>query len=568
VEKLIPNHENSLINKNRNKDSSNTLINSNGSKSINNKRAATKHEFNFNYTQTTNNEKRNKIFLSQNFLTINCNLQKEQLIKKYLDIKDLEKVINKTNYYENLLFLQITNLLIISRCNSESAKLIIKTFLNSYFLNTVREYLKKMNKDIELFNILKCEKKFNFFNFLTETNEFFYKISNYFLSLQSKFPTSELEDLVIKLKEIFEEDQVEFIYVKNISESFEKFKNNLTPFSAPEIKINIKEALKRGFINVENVPIDYQYTSIELSTEELLEPFTKSIEVHREKGSYESWERYINTLFYLTREDCYRSLRKEIEFIFNKQPKEANSRINKLSDVYYYKKITVDSVEAGKFGVMLKIEIDLKVNRIAMLGSKRLLNGSLVIITDEAFENVSFCLVKEIDNEYFKRHKTKALVTLEFLNPTYDEINKIISVLKNKTIQMFESKAFYQAYCHILKRLKNLQIEALPFKDVIINFVKDDYNKRRIDFVPEYSREGGSLKFNSTIFYPSRSLWPPSLARNLDTSQFDALKHSLLNKVALIQGPPGTGIRKEYFAGRRQMQRRKSIANYTKKETR
>jgi len=517
---------------------------------IDSKNISNKKKYDFNNNQNDKNEmtsknqnpvnKSNK-FLSPKFLTSNLNLQPEILVQAYIAIVDLEDIIKNTNYSDNLIYLQISNLLIISKSNSESAKHIIKTFINSYFLNYLRDFLNKKTQDKELFEILKCLKKINFFDFLKETCEFFFNISNYFLSFQSKFPTIELEDMIKKLKPIYEKEDAEYVYIENISSEFQKYKNNLTSSSSKkEPKIDLKAALKRGyiFINNENIPIDYQETPIEISSEELFQPYIKEIQMHRENGSYDSWERYLNTMFYLTREDCYRSLRKEIEIISNRQPNDANNKIKKLSDVYFYKTITLNSIEANKFGLTIKILIDLKINNIRILGNKRLLNGSLVILTDEKFENIVFCLVKEIDKDYIKKNKTRALVSLEFLNPKFDDIKKMTS-LNNTNFQMFESKAFYQAYCHILKRLKSLIPRHLPFTNIIINFIQDHYYSSRMEYVPDYCK--GSMVYNKTNFMPLKNTWPSYFINNLDKSQFESIQYSLLNKVALIQGPPGTG---------------------------
>jgi len=104
---------------------------------------------------------------------------------------------------------------------------------------------------------------------------------------------------------------------------------------------------------------------------------------------------------------------------------------------------------------------------------------------------------------------------------------------------MFESKAFYQAYCHVLKRIKNLLPEELPFENIMINFNPEKYRDMRNQYIPDYCK--GTMIYNKSPFYPIKNNWPSYLKDNLDKSQFHAVRYSLLNKVALIQGPPGTG---------------------------
>ncbi len=353
-----------------------------------------------------------------------------------MDIPQLDEIINNTNYQDTLLYLQITNLLIISKNNSESSKIIIKSFLNSHFFNILRDNLKmKKNNDKILFEILKGEKKIQFFNFLLETLEFLFNISNFFLSLQSKFPTYEIEELINKLKSLYDIEDSEYIEIIKIYSSYENYKNNLSSFAKIEEKFDLKKSLKRGFFEEKkDIPIDYHLTPIEISSEEIFQEYNKEIEMHREKGSYESWKRYLNTLFYLTREDCYRSLKKEIKFILTYDIENIKDKKTKITDMYYYKNIKLDSLVAGKDGVLVNIIIDMKINNIKMLSNKRLLHGSLVIFTDNSFENTIFCVVKEVkkDDLKKKRIRDKIRVSLEFLHPKFEEIKKILSLNSEK----------------------------------------------------------------------------------------------------------------------------------------
>ena len=67
--------------------------------------------------------------------------------------------------------------------------------------------------------------------------------------------------------------------------------------------------------NNDKVPIDYKNADVLIKKEEFEQKYDKMISPHIKSGPYFSYERYLNTNFYLEREDCYRDLRKAIKFL-------------------------------------------------------------------------------------------------------------------------------------------------------------------------------------------------------------------------------------------------------------
>ena len=80
----------------------------------------------------------------------------------------------------------------------------------------------------------------------------------------------------------------------------------------------IKEELEKNqgnqkiINNINLIPIDYKERNIELTDEDFNNQQKIDIAANIIKGSYISYERYINTMFYLEYEDCYKSLRETI----------------------------------------------------------------------------------------------------------------------------------------------------------------------------------------------------------------------------------------------------------------
>ena len=117
-----------------------------------------------------------------------------------------------------------------------------------------------------------------------------------------------------------------------------------------------------------------------------------------------------------------------------------------------------------------------------------------------------------------------------------DIINQSISFLaKNRQhLQIFESKAYFESYIHILKRLKEIKTELLPFKKELIDA---NYSDIKISEEKDYTYK----YLNTYTLRPYKSEYPLEFKKKLDESQLNAVDLCLNNKIALIQGPPGTG---------------------------
>jgi hypothetical protein len=108
---------------------------------------------------------------------------------------------------------------------------------------------------------------------------------------------------------------------------------------------NINDNNNNIIDKINNIAIDYKDRNILLTKEDFIEKVDLLIAPHIKKGSYISYQRYINTMFYLEYEDCYRDLRKSIN-IFQSLNKSVNEMDKKelyklsknYSDIYFYLK--------------------------------------------------------------------------------------------------------------------------------------------------------------------------------------------------------------------------------------
>ena len=115
---------------------------------------------------------------------------------------------------------------------------------------------------------------------------------------------------------------------------------------------------------------------------------------------------------------------------------------------------------------------------------------------------------------------------------------------------MVESPAYYEAYRHVLKGLKELDETTMPFKKYLVECSED------VDS-PEYLRHEDSQEpvcydLRLTLDVPDETnasrvpvlqlrAWPSVETLPLNSSQLEALKAAVTTEFSVIQGPPGTG---------------------------
>jgi len=122
---------------------------------------------------------------------------------------------------------------------------------------------------------------------------------------------------------------------------------------------------------------------------------------------------------------------------------------------------------------------------------------------------------------------------------------------------MFESSAYFLAVEPVLEAMKKLDPLDLPFHQTILNGTcpRDAPNyiqsHRGLNYSAVYTNweavmPQGNVWRSHGIKLPGNGAYNPDSMREplettLDRSQLDALEHILNHKVALIQGPPGSG---------------------------
>ena len=359
-----------------------------------------------------------------------------------------------------------------------------------------------------------------------------------------------------------------FIEVEKSFNNLKKIYNDLQSSTNNDMYSSIKnESVEINEEEYEEEEINYTSESVLITEDDLKNKEVRYIYPHKKKGKYYSFENYMNTLFWLEYEDCYSLLKESINKIYNesKNSSELLKKYNSFEefynlteynyrDIYYYKECDVVSLEFTTNGLILTILFRGTGNSLNF--KKRMKYGSLLIITDYYHSNYILCTVFE--NLYSKKiydenKKIQAYTIDDIINlynlpeePYYSikvkvinlnpDIFKFILEKRNENnLQIYESRAYFESYIYTLKYLQKKSENSFPFKDEIIycNFKK---------MSPEYLMMKDELKYkkNEKIILSDDS-YPKSLVEYLDSSQLEAVKTCLNNKISIIQGPPGTG---------------------------
>ena len=484
----------------------------------------------YNY-QSNKNKNFKKNYLKFKMIIELSNKEINDIIKFFDDDdKIYEKIKNtKFNNWE-FCYLFMNIIWRISELNSNSAELIINNIIeNTKFLETVDYYVEE-----------KLFEEDKYLDFLYDVIKFL----NKYLLLFSK----------VNIIKINSATYIKILEIKNENKDKKNEKIDLIINEIKSYKIKLNDQKEK--IREEKTNINYKNIDVIIDTKDFTKEINNKIDENKIKGKYDLFEKYINTMFFLEFEDCYRNLRRAI-FNLIKDGKCLNQIENKKEqlkferkkhDIYCYMDGEIINVEMNHEGIFIIIEFTHLVGKEIKF-TKRMINGSLVIIVDNEFEEFLLTTVsynpyiesKLLENSQDKRRKERLdlfdipkdsnryKIKLELINIKKETFAFLIK--KKSGLQLFESRAYFQSYIHVLNRIKQIQIKDLPFQNEIIGA---NFENLLIDNENEY-------KYKNEIIDLKNNKFPENLVNELDESQLHAIKHCLLNKIALIQGPPGTG---------------------------
>ena len=525
-------------------------------KSQSNNISYNKKDDGFNNSSKKLKEIQKKTYISYTQLRDLKDKDDNEIIQFFNKYKDISDVFGNTKFTSDMIDLMIELLSKISQVNSSPASIVLnQIFTNTDFLDVIRKKLK-----LEQYNDTKYLEVF--YNIAKLNNKLIDKFTDD--TLRIKY--SELSEYSYVLQELVTKGKVgnnmqlclNIIDTLNDLKEKEKHKK-LIMFEEKQKKIE-KEKLEQNPNNYSNnkipninlIPIDYKQRKIQLTDEDFNNNQSIEIAPHISKGSYISYERYINTMFYLEYEDCYKSLKQTINAFqsmnksVNKMDEKDLMKLSKnYSDIYFYLNGEIRHVDINKDGVILEIEFKAPTQRKIKF-TKRMITSSLIILTDNNYEN--YLLTTVFYNPYLdkklkenQRMKIKPIkipkhpyyrvqLSLVNINP-----QSFMFLLKNrKDLQIFESKAYFESYVHVMRRLQEISIPDLPFREELI-----EANFQRL--IMRHITQNYYYKYNDIKLNPVLRIYPQQFRDLLDISQLNAIHKCLHYKIALIQGPPGTG---------------------------
>lgn len=177
-------------------------------------------------------------------------------------------------------------------------------------------------------------------------------------------------------------------------------------------------------------------------------------------GEYSDKEHYLDTQFRLLREDFVGPLREGIvdyTTISNSEHPEVRRRKTILK---IFNSVQVFTPFVGDYGLCYKMKITLpaRMRTTDLKAGKKLLFGSLICLSVDDFNSISFATV--VNNDELE----KGILSVQFCDQSLET-----SYLLGKVFKMAESPAYYEAYKHVLNSLQTLLAADFPFERYIVH---------------------------------------------------------------------------------------------------
>ena len=484
---------------------------------------------------------KNNISLSLEILINLNNKDDNEMIQMLFQYQNLLEAIDNTNFNSDMIDIMIQILMKLSKINSTDASNILYQILkNTKFNDNIIQRLAKEEYDND-----------NYLNFILNlislNDKLIDKYTDDCIRIKSGEISQYVDIIIIQIdKGIYKDNlalakevvsKMELLKEKEKHKKLVEYEEKSKQRENDSNKIDIND-------NINNIRIDYKKRDIYLSTADFNENKEIAIAPHIKSGSYISYERYINTMFYLEYQDCYKDLKETMNYLqLNKSinymdKKELYQLSKEFSNIYFYLEGEIKGLEIDRDGAVIIIEFKTHLYKNIKF-TKRMITGSLVILTDNNFEN--YLLTTVFYNPYVDK-KINDNPKLNMWIPKFPyyrvklsliNINQesIAFIAKNRQhLQIFESKAYFESYVHVMKRLKEINVPYLPFKKELI-----DADFGHLEMGYQY------FLYNNKYLQPYEGKYPKEFIEMFDRSQLVAIHKSLINKIALIQGPPGTG---------------------------
>lgn len=268
-------------------------------------------------------------------------------------------------------------------------------------------------------------------------------------------------------------------------------------------------------------------------------------------GKYMDLDHYLDVQFRLYREDCISPLRDALSEFLVKQ--KENRRFRLENGLIYRDVQIVQQKTSLDSGEVFEIKLDKEhCRRINLIKSKRLIYGSLLLLSFDFFKTISLAVVAECDRETLQK---KGCFSVQIFRSR----NKEKLPKQTNGIMIEAASAYFEAYRHVLKALQAINQATFPFQKHLVS-CETDINRPKYltadstyDLGPVITESRIELQQNQNIINRTKekqkrevrlfrgSAWPTKTELRMDESQRQAFISALTKEFVLIQGPPGTG---------------------------
>lgn len=290
-----------------------------------------------------------------------------------------------------------------------------------------------------------------------------------------------------------------------------------------------REMIKQERLHSSEPPENFRDVPVIPLASELLscsKPFLRPSLVH---GAYANLDHYLDVQYRLLREDFVRPLREGLQKLL-----QSGMESLRIENINVYREVQVGDTGVTRGGITHKILFNAsRFSRVRWDRTKRFMNGCLVCLSNDGFETISFATVVGRDPECLQVGE---------LTVVFEDL--FVEAVAWNRYTMIETQIYFEAYRHNLMALQEITAGLLPFYRYIVEASSDVRKPAYLDHDTVYDigtlcKTEGML--HKTVRVLDENTWPPLEDLQLDASQLDAIKSSLLKEFSVIQGPPGTG---------------------------
>lgn len=203
-------------------------------------------------------------------------------------------------------------------------------------------------------------------------------------------------------------------------------------------------------------PDDFRTLSVIPDEEDMRVDVQPFLRPNLERGSYTDVEHYLDVQFRLLREDFFMPLRKGLKDY--KMKAERTKHIQRVDNVRLYNDVYIRDPDERSEGVYT-LEFSTKgMQRINWEGSKRLLFGSLLLLSVDNFETFILFTVLNRNPQQLARGMLKAKFEGTALPP----------YARKEKMTMVESSVYFEGYRCVLSALQKISPNHFPLKRYIL----------------------------------------------------------------------------------------------------